>query len=33
MGVHWRPLAACQVRRWLQFLPADPVSAVPNLVL
>lgn len=33
LGVHWRPFAACQVRRWLQFLPADPVTTAPNLIL
>lgn len=35
LGVHWRPLAACQVRRWLRFLPPGPGDAIPapNLVL
>jgi hypothetical protein len=32
-GVHWRPLAACSIRRWFEFLPAAPVAAVPNLLL
>lgn len=32
-GVHWRPLAACQIRRWLQFLPPGPITQAPNLVL
>lgn len=31
-GVHWRPLAACQIRRWFEFLPAPArAAAVPNL--
>lgn len=30
-GVHWRPLAACQVRRWFRFRPADE-AVVPNLL-
>lgn len=31
-GVHWRPLAACKVRRWFRFLPPAPATAVPNLL-
>lgn len=31
-GVHWRPMAACRVRRWFQFLPASPAIVVPNLI-
>lgn len=31
-GVHWRPLAACRVRRWFRFLPPAPAVAVPNLI-
>jgi len=30
-GVHWRPLAACRIRRWFEFLPAAQPVAVPNL--
>ncbi len=32
LGVHWRPLAACQVQRWFRFRHAD-AAFVPNLVL
>lgn len=32
-GVHWRPLAACQIRRWFTFLPSAPVCSVPTLIL
>jgi hypothetical protein len=32
-GVHWRPLAACQVRRWFRFLPSSPERPLPNLIL
>jgi hypothetical protein len=31
-GVHWRPLAACQVRRWFRFRPACPERKAPTLV-
>jgi len=33
-GVHWRPLAACQVRRWFRFLPSlrSPERPLPNLI-
>jgi hypothetical protein len=30
-GVHWRPLAACRVRRWFRFIPPAPAVVVPNL--
>jgi hypothetical protein len=32
-GVHWRPLGVCQIRRWFRFLPPDPVTAAPTLML
>lgn len=32
-GAHWRPLAACQIRRWFCFLPPGPVFSPPNLIL
>jgi hypothetical protein len=32
-GVHWRPLAACKVRRWFRFIPSVPAGVVPNLIL
>jgi hypothetical protein len=32
-GVHWRPLAACQIRRWFRFLPPVPSTSRPNLIL
>lgn len=30
-GVQWRPLAACQVRRWFRFLPSASNNTSPNL--
>jgi hypothetical protein len=30
-GVHWRPLAACQVSRWFRFLPS-PERPLPDLI-
>jgi hypothetical protein len=32
-GVHWRPLAPCQVRRWFHFLPVAPSTTAPILIL
>lgn len=32
-GVHWRPLAACQIRRWFQFQPPAPAITTPTLIL
>lgn len=32
-GVHWRPLAACQIHRWFRFLPPAPTTPRPNLIL
>ena len=32
-GVHWRPLGVCQISRWFRFLPPDPVTAAPTLIL
>ena len=32
LGVHWRPLASCQVRRWLQFLPQPSPPPLPQIL-
>jgi hypothetical protein len=32
-GVHWRPLAPCQVRSWFHFLPVAPSTTAPILIL
>ena len=32
-GVHWRPLAACRVRRWFRFLPSAVTVPAPILIL
>jgi hypothetical protein len=32
-GVHWRPLAACQVRRWFRFLPSAVNVPAPILIV
>lgn len=32
-GVHWRPLAACQIRGWFRFLPPAHSTPRPNLIL
>ena len=31
-GVHWRPLAGCQVQRWFHFRPSAPERRMPTLM-